>query len=193
VDRESEATATAILIQLTEDFPGVPDYRHQLAQVYSVRTAHDSWESESAKIAIDRYLKAVDLMEDVVAKHPHIPTYQASLADVLHKLGIALDRDKQHGKAADQLVRSVRIQSGLVKRFDDALGYKLWLAVYQHRLSEILTHGGKYAQARTILTGTAAILSDLIKQLPQKDADLVEQMLNENRRRTEALPDDDRT
>jgi serine/threonine protein kinase/tetratricopeptide (TPR) repeat protein len=187
---EWEIVATAIMKRLIEDFPGVPDYRHRLAHIYSVRMGPDSLDLERSEDAIDRYTKALELMEGLVGKHPHIPAYQGSLANVLHKLGAAVGRSGKHGKAVDHLRRSVRIQSALVGRFDGALGHKLWLAVYQHRLAEALTRGRKPAEARKVLSETAAILTGLLEKLPAEDADLVKTMLDENRRRTEDLRDD---
>ncbi|MDP6544576.1 MAG: serine/threonine-protein kinase [Phycisphaerae bacterium] len=189
---EWEIVATAIMKRLIEDFPGVPDYRHRLAHIYSVRMGPDSLDLERSEDAIDRYTKALELMEGLVGKHPHIPAYQGSLANVLHKLGAALGRSGRHGEAVDHLRRSVRIQSALVGRFDGALGHKLWLAVYQHRLAEALTRGRKPAEARKVLLETAAILTGLLEKLPTEDADMVKTMLDENRRRTEDLQDDER-
>ena len=74
--------------ELAADFPAVPDYRAELAEMLLSSFRRFS-QLKAPKEAEERFGRAVALADELVAKNPAVPDYQALQARAKGRLGSA--------------------------------------------------------------------------------------------------------
>ena len=160
--------ASAVLERLVGDFPRAPEYRYDLSETYAMVDPHGPFRSPYTPSVVEqRYRKALGIAEKLVAEHPHIPKYLASQAHLHHKLGTALRREQRLDEAEEQYRRAAAASASLMNQFPDALHHKVWLAVFRGSLADMLLRRGQTGQARLLLEGATAMLTELVNSAPE--------------------------
>ncbi|MCI0458893.1 MAG: tetratricopeptide repeat-containing serine/threonine-protein kinase, partial [Gemmataceae bacterium] len=141
--------AAEILQQLANDFPNVPDYRYDLSETYAKVDARLA--PDRIPVAKQRLEKALAISRKLVADYPNVFHYAASHAQIHHKLGIVLQRMKQHTEAERMLREAESLQATLVQRYPESSWNNLSLAFIQSSLARVLSERKRWMEARTLL------------------------------------------
>lgn len=173
---ESDSTETpeSLLKALTDEYPGVPEYKHELAVTWSrINTFDLDSQSLEPVLMEDCLTQARKYAQELVDAYPTVPTYMSTLIHIHGKLShvqsqIARsysDRDKRDEvmiESERNLRAAIEHQESLIRRSGDALAWRLWLARFERRLSEMLQRQSRFTESREVLDGA-------IKRLEQYD------------------------
>ena len=164
--RSGDERAIQILEGLVQAYPSDPDYAYDLSEAYSrIHIPRPPIPTETQRTIEDRFGKALNLLETLVAEHPDIPDFRASEARTHDKLG-SFYRQMERWSEADQNFRkAIALQSPLVKQFPDVPYYGLWMATFRIAYADALIHRDQPAEARVVLEET---ISTLLRQLEQR-------------------------
>lgn len=153
---EQTDRAIEILEKLVESFPDVPAYRFDLVETYLRATSQP--ETEALATAEIRLQEALRVAQKLVAEHPNVPHYVLAQAQVHLAMSEMLWRDSLPDDAEQELRRALSLQSSLVSRFPETVPYKIWMAMIQNNLAELLMDQGQLAEACSLLETSIAML-----------------------------------
>ena len=184
-----------ILEGLCEEYPDVPEYRHDLCELYA-DVSPDDREAEG------RLLRALANAERLSTAHPGVPAYRATQVHVRHKLAVTLRRAELPGEAETHLRRAVELQTSLA---GDAPPARFTLTVLRNDLAELLCERKQTGEAAELLAASAgdleapgraesesehrlALLADTYTRLARAWEDMgMKEQAAEARRRAESL------
>lgn len=159
--------AAAILEELADEFPDIPEYRHDLCKTYAAVPRGRLLRPEDAESAERQLRKAMEISNRLVAEHPNVADYQTSQVHVSHKLASVLDDTGRRREAQEVLRKALAVQKSLVERFPEVSSYKTWLAVLQESLARMLHDPRQLAEARSLLESSVSLLRQQLDQEPQ--------------------------
>ena len=163
--------AIAILQNLVEAFPNIPDYAYDLSEAYAqMHIPEPPIPPEVENTVEQHYKKALALLEKLVVEHQDVPDFRASEARIHHKLGSFYGQMEHWDDAEQNFRKAIAIQSPLVKQFPDAPYYGLWMANFHIALADALTRLNRSAEARSELNETISALLAELNQRPDMDA-----------------------
>jgi tetratricopeptide (TPR) repeat protein len=175
---QARTKAIAILEDLARDFPDVPDYRHDLSETYAMPElprvfpdakdpdAQRRWQ-ESLKGTRESLQKALDISESLVAEHPNVPDYATSQVRIRLALAGYL-QDTDEARADENLRKALELQSSLVRRYPGTPPHQFMLALIQEWRGRLLLKRGQFAEARSMLEASVALLKELSQKNPQQ-------------------------
>lgn len=144
-EKAAEERALAILSELAEEHPNVPEYLQSLAETLAgLDTMPDGAISSEDLAAAERRLrKALAVGTDLVSQHPYVPEYTLTLIHTNNKLAHILERKSEASRSHRNELKieaitayqsAANLQAGLVKRFPDAASYQDWLKQFQRSI-----------------------------------------------------------
>ncbi|MFO0892678.1 MAG: serine/threonine-protein kinase [Isosphaeraceae bacterium] len=158
---DPQAQAIRILGTLADEFPGIPDYRYDLAGSLAKLDPRDpSSGGDGSGIAETRLRRAIAILDRLVAEYPDVPDYAASQVQALYTLSEVLRRGDRPGDAEPLLRRALARQSSLAARFPGVHPYKAWKAILQDSLARMLAESGRPEEARTLLESAVETLGE---------------------------------
>ena len=159
-----------ILEDLVEDFPQIPDYRHDLCETYArLDVGGPQTTIEALPVMEELLCKGFAISEELVSLHPNVPSYAACQVRILLKLGDVLQRQGRIDDAETRLAKALAVQSSLVNRFPKASSYKVWLVQIKRSLARILGEGDRIEEARALLEESLEVLDALWKTEPRRE------------------------
>ncbi len=165
--RVGDERAIEILEGLVKAQPDVPDYAYDLSEAYArMHIPQPPIPPEDQRIVEDRLLKAIALLDTLVARHPNIPEYLTAQAHTYHKLGAFFRQTDRFAEAQQILRKAVAIQSSLVDQFPGAPYHKVWLGTFRIALGDVLTRSNEFPAACAVLDETLASLTRLLGEQP---------------------------
>ncbi len=166
--RRAIGQATELLEQLVAASPQVQDYRYDLSEAYAAGDPRLPPPPGTTDAETVRQLRrALRLSEKLVTENPYIPHYLASQAHIHHKLSAILSRTREWDEAEKSHRKAIEIQSSLVEQFPGVPSYSLWLGLFRNSLAHLLLERKRLPEARTLLGGTASMLTDLLSRNPE--------------------------
>jgi tetratricopeptide (TPR) repeat protein len=143
----SYRTGRSQLTQLWADFPAVPDYARELADV-ELNLGMILEERDHRPQAEEQYRHALALLAGLVEQFPGVPDYQYRLATVRYNLGILLSETKRP-KEAEECYRQARDgQQTLLERFPSVPDYQSNMGAILANWAVLLWQRGQLAEAR---------------------------------------------
>jgi serine/threonine protein kinase len=168
-DEAALARARALEIQekLAADFPRVADYRAELAEMLLSTSWRSPQNPRPPQEVEPIFARAVGLVDELVAKNPAVPNYQALLARARRQLGGVQAAQGKDEEALTNLRKAMRLSDLLAGRFPNSLGYRLSgldarlvLGEYYHRRDDL-------EAAEELLRGTVAELRKMVDAPPR--------------------------
>ncbi len=162
---EAWKSSAEMYAKLVDDYPAVPAYRQELAQVlsglsvvyYHTRRIAEARTSQEKNLALQRRL---------VADFPDEPEYRKDLAMAIRGWGILL-KNTGEPKEAEQAHRdSLEIQRQLTTEFPNDIGYLEELAQTQMNLGELLFQLGRLSEAEESQRESRALHAKLTIEFP---------------------------
>ena len=151
-----------ILEGLVEEFPHIPDYRHDLCETYARLDVRGPRVTPEVLAAAEELLfKGLAISEELVSLHPNVPSYAASQVRILLKLGDVLGRQGRIEDAEQRILKALAVQSSLVSRFPEASINRVWLVQVKRSLARILDDTHRLEEARAQLEESLEILEAL--------------------------------
>jgi eukaryotic-like serine/threonine-protein kinase len=181
-------TATQILEELIEQYPGIADYRYELSETYSKMDMRRIRDPEIPRI-VDRLRKAAKYADELANNHANIPQYMHSVSHINHKLGTALrrlagrnalDRSSLLQESKNRYHEAIRVQTLLVEQYPTVASFRLWNAKMQQSLSETLLAEQLYEEAQSMVEKSIASLFQMLEDEANKT--LIYQSLAEHHR-----------
>jgi tetratricopeptide (TPR) repeat protein len=177
---EAMDQAITILQKLVEDFPAVPEYRHDLSETYAL-SAVPVWQTRGQ--ANDRLLdeerlrKALEIAETLVAQRPNIPAYVVSEVHLHFRLAGCLQRRGELDAAEEHLRKARDLQSSLARSFPEITPHQVWVAVLEGALARLQRDRDQLDDARSHCEAALAVLNGLSRE--QRQLGYVRQVLEE--------------
>jgi len=163
--------AIGILERLVKGSPSFPDYAYDLTEAYMrVPIPQPPVPPEVENRILERFSKALALVDKLASQHPDVPDYLVSEARIHHKLG-SIHRQMERWADAEQCFRkAMGIQTLLVNRFPDSPSYRVWMATFRIALADALNRRDEPAEARVELEGTIPALLRQVTQWPEMNS-----------------------
>ena len=143
------AAGIAILEELVQDYPNVPDYQCELSEMLTV-TSYRSRGSRSGKEPVTRIQRGIEVARQVSLAHPSIPRYRAALAHALKEMARLLQKS-QPDDADQHFTESVQIYRSLARDFADIPAYHTLLAMALREHARHVRDSGRASEALTIV------------------------------------------
>ncbi len=147
---EALARATERFESLTALFPNVTRYRFELARTYALDDQYPPDSIEPARIE-QGILKALPLVQKLADESPGQEDYVMALARWKARLGDALKRQGQLGKAELALRESIAHDESLLDHFDHPEHVQVILAKNREARAQILQALGRSNEAKALL------------------------------------------
>ncbi len=148
--------AVELLEGLANDFPGIPDYRRELAtaltSLAAIRLQAQPPRPDEARQNLER---ARDLLETLVADHPEVPDYRSLLANALISLG-DLTNPADPKKADAIYQRAIEVEKAVVERYPQVFEYVSHLGRIHESYGRLLDNRGQADEARSQLREAVA-------------------------------------
>lgn len=169
---ESDVTPETLLEQLAAEFPGVPEYQHELAVTWSrVNTFELNEASLEPVIMEDCLTRARDRAQTLHDRYPTVPAYTSTLIHIYGKLshvqtqiarGFAEpgDRSEIQTESEQNMREAISLQESLVRNSGDVLAWQLWLARFERRLGQMLLNQGRAKEAQVVFNKAIKHLED---------------------------------
>ena len=148
--------AIEILEKLTENFPDVPAYRVDLVESYLRASSRPN--PEALATAENRLQEALRVAQKLVAEHPNVPRYVLAQVQVHLAMSEMLRRDRRPDAAEHELRKALSLQSSSVSRSPGNVPNKIWMAMIQNALAELLIERGQTTEACSLLKTSTAML-----------------------------------
>jgi serine/threonine protein kinase len=131
--------------QLTQDFPSVPDYRKELANIFNTRGAiyypTDKAEAERA------WQEAAALWRQLAERDSAVPDYRAKLAETVGNLGLVSLQARKYREARGRFEEAVKQLRKALGSNPDKPDYRKALCDQYRRLAETLVKMGDHRRA----------------------------------------------
>ena len=155
--------ALAILQQLADEFPSVPDYSYDLLMAYAAVDFQAASLTKSNYHAAEKDLRCAALIaESLVAGHPSVPEYESAQVLIQYTLAEILRRTQRRDAAATALREALQLQSSLADRYPQARSYQTHMAIIQESLAKLLGNQGQLQESRTLLQSSIDVLERLL-------------------------------
>ncbi len=158
--------ALEIMQTLAEEFPDVADYRYDLSETYAMQAFSPAAADRTVQRTRELLEKAIVISEELVAEHPNVPDYAASLVHIHVGLSDAL-RENDAAGAEASLRKALDLQAALVRRFPHISAYKFWLAVIHRSRAGFLQQRKQLSEARSALQESIALLKGAMRDDPK--------------------------
>lgn len=167
-ERRGDQAAARILEELVRDFPGVPDYRYELAHCYGSVSLRNSGQLPTPDVgdAEEQLRRGLEQMEWLVRRHPYVSRYAAGRAQLCHKLAMVHRRAGRLGEAEKHCRRAVDEMAMLCEQNPEVATYTIWLGAYRNALADVLMQRGELPEARELLSDTVTRLEATGEQDP---------------------------
>lgn len=157
-----------ILEGLVKAFPGIPDYSYDLSEAYArLHIPEPPILPEMEAVVVERFSKALALLDSLVIKHPDIPDFLASQARLHHKLGAFHRQMDRWQEAEGSFRKAMALQHLLVAQFPESPYYTVWMATFRMALADALMRREQPGEAVSELQGAIADLSLQAKRQPR--------------------------
>jgi serine/threonine protein kinase/tetratricopeptide (TPR) repeat protein len=155
----------AIVARLAADFPGVPEYRRELAMSHTNLGAllADLGQRPAAEQA---YRRTLDLFEKLVADFPTVAEYRRGLAMSHNNLGILLKDLGQRPAAEQAYRRALELFEKLVADFPTVAEYRRGLAMSHNNLGMLLKDLGQRPAAEQAHRRAVELAEKLVADFP---------------------------
>jgi hypothetical protein len=153
-----------------DEYPHVPDYRHDLSQSYAWPVpGWPFWPAATDRTAEQRSRemleKALAISEELVFEHPNIPDYAVSQVHIRLRLtDILWESDPSRAEA--NLCKALDLQSTLARRFPQNSFYRLGVAIIHESLAVFLRDRGQLPEARSALDNSIASFQEVLQKDP---------------------------
>jgi serine/threonine protein kinase len=162
---EASSKALAILEALAADFPTVPDYRAELAEI--LLAIHPRllprWPGEAPR----RLARALELAGELAVRHPAVPAYQLLRARAQQRLGGAQVARGRLGEGLKNLKAAVAMHKDLATRYPNMPGYRMPALEGTLSLGEALRLHKDLAESEKVLRESLEEVAKLAKLLPR--------------------------
>jgi hypothetical protein len=176
-EQDNRSKAIAIFEKLRDDFPGNPQYRHDLAETYAAMDFREMMFSNNRDVAEKQLRKAVDISSELAKDYPDVPEYAISdmsirnrLASVLYRQADLSDSTRREA-LLDEAEHNFRAAhdaaASIVTRFPDAAPHKISVARIEQSLAEVLRDRNKLEEARLLIESSIAELNQLAASDPR--------------------------
>ena len=157
----------ALWKQLSQKFPAVPEYRHNLAATGTTLCGVliDLGETDAARLAI---AQAEVVWRHLAEQYPTNTQYQYGLAGCCVNLGVLLNSLKEYAAAIDQLGRARDLSAKLVSQYPLDENYNQQLALAQINLGNACFYSNDISAARTAFEQARDIRKALCEQFPSQ-------------------------
>lgn len=145
--------STDLLNELVDDFPNVPDYRHELIRAHSALAWRYGFTGiEKREQSVERLLQAKLLSGALILEHPNVPEYTSSHVRLLLQLAVLHSGD-QPEETIKLYRQALKKQQSLIRRFPEVQGYRMWEAIIQEWLADdlYLQPEGKWGEIAKLL------------------------------------------
>jgi serine/threonine protein kinase len=154
--------AAAIYDQLATAFPSVTDYRHELAETWTLFDIQTS-RKETLPEAESQLRRVLAMQQELADSDPGVARYTATLARLRGKLGAVLRRRGQTAEAEENLRQAAALLESLVQRGSPGktlpgFSYRYDLALARHCLARLLLKSDRLPEARSLLEKSIAEL-----------------------------------
>jgi tetratricopeptide (TPR) repeat protein len=161
-----------LLTELVKQYPGVADYRYELASSLSMFDVREV-QRPDYPLAEQRLRAALVQSTQLVDAHPYAPDYALLHVHVLNKLSRILrhpperheDGPGRLGEAAELYEQAIRRQINLSARFPNDRVHHFWLAKLRESQARLMLQRGQEDKARglmqTAITDFEPLLADV--------------------------------
>src|SRR5207247_6911056 len=129
----------AVRERLVADFPGVPEYRRNLAGVnnnVAMLLLEDRGLSKEEAPAAGRHLlKTLELRQQLVAEFSDNHFYRLELAHAHDRLGLFLTEHEQRPRAIENFRQAADLFAALIADFPKNVGYRYEMGATLHNLA----------------------------------------------------------
>jgi tetratricopeptide (TPR) repeat protein len=155
--------AQALLEELVEQFPNVPEYRFDLSETLALMDLRGPFFSFPASPGLEKdFQEALRLSKELVTEHPNVPDYKFSKANIHYRLGLLQKANKELDKAESNLLQALDLQTTLAQRFPK-MDLHLFLKIrFQDELINVLLDQKKWAESRPLLESSISQLKKMI-------------------------------
>ncbi len=154
--------AIEILERLVSQFPEVADYRFDLSESYAMAKIRGPLpHRQTGAAAAPRIFRALAMSEELVAEHPQLPDYAASLARIHLQIARHHRHNGEDAAAEKSFRKALDLQSSLARRYPQASQYKVFNAIVHESLAGLLRERGKLAESRTLIEASIGTLKGL--------------------------------
>lgn len=135
-----------ILENLAEQYPDVPDYRCELAEMLAATQQRAPWQW-SSDLQIEQIQRGIELARELSQQYPTIPRYSAVLALCLKTKAQALERYSPDD-ANEAMDEAIEIYRSLARTFPDVPAYHILCGSVLRQHAHNLRRTGQFALAR---------------------------------------------
>jgi eukaryotic-like serine/threonine-protein kinase len=140
---------------LVADFPDVPQYQYELADVLCVQfPGHRG----PVPLSGERTERAVDIAKRLFSTYPWMPNYQAVLATALTRRAWSQLNAGRAGESESSYRAAVAQFKSLTERTDSTPAYEMAYARALHGLGDLLREQGRFAESRDVLERAMALI-----------------------------------
>ena len=158
---DSLEKAVEILESLARDYPHSADYRYDLADTYTRFELQGPLFFEETTAAWERLGRAQKIAQQLATEHPHVPDYVSLQVQIHGKAAELLARRQRFDSAEVHLAAAVSLQSSLVQQFPEAASYRLWKAILERALGDVLRREHREDEAYFYLYSSVTELEEL--------------------------------
>jgi tetratricopeptide (TPR) repeat protein len=152
--------------QLAADFPGVPEYRYQLAQAH-LELGVVYWSNEESKKALTAYGEALELFDRLAGEFPAVPEYREGQAKCHNNLGLVLAVLGKSGEAEAAFGRALAIKAQLAADSPADPALRESVARSQVNFGNFLQRIGERPRAQEAFSEALATLEKLSREYPK--------------------------
>ena len=148
----------------------MPDYRYELCEALATtRFQGPRFVAEEHPTAEQHLRTALAISQELVREHPQIPEYAAAQIHIRHKLAHVL-RETNRPQAADAcLCSALDLQTALARQFPAVGSLRVWQAVVQESLANLLCESGELNEASSLLEASVATLQECLAREHKSD------------------------
>lgn len=149
-DTSQRDRAVQLLEQLVTEFPGVAEYRVDLAECYAMQA-----------VSREHLQRAVEMIDALHRERPDEPEYAATLARILFQVSRSYERESRHQDASDAILRAATLQDELARRFPDVGAYAQTAISFDLAAARVLEQEEQLALASEFLERVVSRLDGL--------------------------------
>lgn len=152
--------ALELYAQLAVQFPGIVEYRYQLAWSHFA-LALDWADTKQPGEGEKCYRQAIEMFEKLIAEFPADPDHRAALADATNNLGALLGRAKRAPEAERAYRRSIDLRENLLTEYPSHTVDRRELARTLNNLAGVLQARGRADEAKLVFERHLRILEEV--------------------------------
>ena len=152
------------LDRLFAEFPGILQYRRELASIFT-NLGRLGRDSAQAELASESFRQAANLLKPLATEYPQVPDYQQNLAIVQFQLGL-LQMATDPAGAEPALAQVLTDQDRLIAAYPDVPDYRNALGRNLFDYGKLLFDRGDRARAAALLEKAVARFQEALKADP---------------------------